>query len=189
MQALVQHYGYLAILVGTFLEGETMLMLGSYAAHRGYLQLPGVIFAGFIAAMISDQLWFYLGRRHGARLLARYTRVAGKVQSLLLRVDRHGAPLVLATRFLWGLRIALPVAVGMSRMPYLKFLALTAISAAAWSCGVTLLGFEASRLLATWAAALHRQERLIFTALAVLAILIIAWRWRPARTQGADGAG
>ena len=40
LQELVSNYGYLAISIGTFLEGETILILGGLAAHRGFLQLP-----------------------------------------------------------------------------------------------------------------------------------------------------
>ena len=41
LSSLLQHYGYLAIFVGTFVEGESMLLLGSFAAHKGYLSMPG----------------------------------------------------------------------------------------------------------------------------------------------------
>lgn len=37
---LLDHYGYLAVLVCNVLEGETILILGGFAAHQGYLQLP-----------------------------------------------------------------------------------------------------------------------------------------------------
>jgi membrane protein DedA with SNARE-associated domain len=38
LESILDPYGYLAVLVGTFLEGETILVLGGFAAHRGYLQ-------------------------------------------------------------------------------------------------------------------------------------------------------
>jgi membrane protein DedA with SNARE-associated domain len=38
LESILDTYGYLAVLVGTFLEGETILVLGGVAAHRGYLQ-------------------------------------------------------------------------------------------------------------------------------------------------------
>ena len=40
LESLIDTYGYLTILIGTFLEGETILVLGGFAAHRGYLHLP-----------------------------------------------------------------------------------------------------------------------------------------------------
>ena len=43
LQSLIEHYGYFAVFLGCFLEGETVLVLAGFAAHMGYLSLPGVI--------------------------------------------------------------------------------------------------------------------------------------------------
>ena len=34
LQSIIEHYGYAAILVGTFLEGKTILVLAGLAAHQ-----------------------------------------------------------------------------------------------------------------------------------------------------------
>jgi membrane protein DedA with SNARE-associated domain len=41
----ISRYGYLAVFLGTFLEGDTTLVLAGFTAHRGYLGLPQVIAA------------------------------------------------------------------------------------------------------------------------------------------------
>ena len=64
IQTLIQNYGYWAVFVGTFIEGETILLLGGFAAHRGYLALPWVIVAAFFGSLCGDQLFFFLGRKH-----------------------------------------------------------------------------------------------------------------------------
>ena len=38
-------------------------MLGGYFAHRGYLELGGVIVTAFVGAVCGDQLFFHLGRQ------------------------------------------------------------------------------------------------------------------------------
>lgn len=63
MESLIENYGYLAIVIGTFLEGETILVLGGFTAHQGYLALPRVILAAFAGSLCGDQLFFYLGRK------------------------------------------------------------------------------------------------------------------------------
>ncbi|MFZ1201027.1 MAG: hypothetical protein WAO07_12740 [Desulfobacterales bacterium] len=47
LKSLIENYGYVAIFIGTFLEGETVLVLAGLAAHQGYLLLSGVIFVAF----------------------------------------------------------------------------------------------------------------------------------------------
>ena len=58
LQSIIENYGYAAILIGTFLEGETILALAGLAAHQGYLALTWVILAAFLGSLCGDQLFF-----------------------------------------------------------------------------------------------------------------------------------
>ena len=117
LPALLHQYGYALIFLGTLAEGETLLMLGGYFAHRGYLELGWVMVTAYIAAVCGDQLFFHLGRRHGKALLGRFPRLREKVNIALRRVENHQVKIVLTMRFLWGLRIALPVALEIAHGP------------------------------------------------------------------------
>jgi len=181
LAVLLEHYGYLAVFVGTFVEGESMLLLGGYAAHRGYLVLPWVVIAAYLAAVASDQLYFRLGRRFGHPLLAHRPRLRSKVAIALTIVERHGTLSVLAARFLWGFRIALPVAIGMSSMPARRYLALDLVAGAIWSTAVGSIGFVSARLLSYAIADLHRYELQISAALVLLALGVLLLRWWPRR--------
>ena len=63
LPALLHQYGYALIFLGTLVEGETILMLGGYFAHRGYLDLGPSSLTAFAGAVCGDQLFFYLGRQ------------------------------------------------------------------------------------------------------------------------------
>ena len=78
MEHFIEQFGYLAVLVGSFLEGETVVVVAGYAARRGYLSLSLVILAAFLGSVAGDQLWFYLGRRYGAAIFKRYPRISQK---------------------------------------------------------------------------------------------------------------
>jgi membrane protein DedA with SNARE-associated domain len=180
---LLEQYGYGAVFVGALAEGESMLLLGGYAAHRGYLELPWVIATAFIAAVVGDQIYFHLGRRYGPRMLARQPRLNEKVTAALRLVDRHGTWMVLGMRFMWGLRTALPLAVGMSAMTARRFLALDLLAAAIWSTVIACIGFGATQVVTRWIGDLHRHEHWIVIILVVLALGIIARRWLPERAR------
>lgn len=173
---LLEQYGYAAVFVGTFAEGESMLLLGGYAAHRGYLELSWVIATAFIAAVAGDQTYFHLGRRYGPRLLARQPRLNAKVTTAVRMVERHGTWVVLAMRFMWGLRTALPLAIGMSAMTTRRFLALDLIAAAIWSTLIACIGFGAMRVLTRWIDDLHRHEHWIVAILLLLALGVVVRR-------------
>ena len=59
LQNIIESYGYAAILIGTFLEGETILVPAGLAAHQGYLVLTGVILAAFLGSLCGDQLFLF----------------------------------------------------------------------------------------------------------------------------------
>ena len=116
---LIQGYGYWAVAADAFLEGETMLLVAGAAASRGHLSLPAVVAVAALASLGGDQLWFYLGRRYGKRLLARYPSLVARTAHARALLDRHNLGLILSIRFLYGLRIAGPVAIGMSEVLWL----------------------------------------------------------------------
>lgn len=178
---LLHHYGYLLIFVGTFAEGETLLMLGGYFAHRGYLDLAGVMATAFVAAVCGDQLFFHIGRNHATRLFERFPRLHDKVRIAVHRAERHQNLVVLGMRFLWGLRVALPLAMGMTRMNGKKFFWLNLFSAAVWSVLFASLGYGTSRMFEHLVDDLHRYELWIAGGLLAIGVLVLAIRWLSAR--------
>ena len=179
---LLHQYGYVLIFLGTLAEGETLLMLGGYFAHRGYLDLGGVIATSFIAAVCGDQLFFHLGRRHAKGLLERFPRLRDKVNVALRRVEDHQVKVVLSMRFLWGLRIALPVALGLTNMSARRYLLVNLVSAAIWSTVFSLAGYGVSRVLSQVIGNLHHYEWWIAGGLLLIAVIAAAWHFgRPHR--------
>ena len=72
-ESLLAKYGYVAILLGTAFEGETIMIMGGFSARRGYLKLlPWVVLAGFAGTFIQNQVYFVLGRRYGKRTMDKH---------------------------------------------------------------------------------------------------------------------
>lgn len=109
LETLISTYGYAAIGIGAFLEGETILILGGLAAHRGYLELPWVIVCAFLGTLFGDQLYFYIGRTKGKALLERRPHWKSKSEKVFLLLNRHQVWVILGFRFLYGLRTVTPL--------------------------------------------------------------------------------
>ena len=77
LEELIATYGYLAVLVITFIEGETIVILAGVAAHLGYLDVNWVIVTAIAGSFGGDQLWFYIGRHWGAEDYRQAPVVAG----------------------------------------------------------------------------------------------------------------
>jgi len=183
LASLVQTYGYLAVFVGTLLEGETILALAGLAAHRGYLALPWVIAVAALGGFLGDQVYFLVGRRNGARVLARFPGFAPGVERIARLLERYGAPIVVLVRFMYGLRAVGPIAISMTGMHWARFAALNALGAALWAALVASLGYALGNALTLLLGDLQRIEEAVFAAVAVAGVaaaLIVRARRRRA---------
>lgn len=158
LSALIAQFGLAAVFAGAVFEGETLLLLAGYAAHRGYLDFVSVVAVAAAGAILGDQFWFWLGRRHAGRLFTRRPALQARVSRALRLIERHPRASILAMRFLWGLRIALPVAVGMSRVRWPLFLLLNVVSALVWAPLVAGTGYAFGAVATAYLAELHRYE-------------------------------
>jgi membrane protein DedA with SNARE-associated domain len=159
MQDLIIQWGYLAVLLGTGLEGEAILLLAGVAAHDGYLRLDLVILCGFAGSVASDQAWFWVGRSFGRRWLARHPTKTAGIRRVTGLLDRWGTGYVLVFRFLYGLRTISPIAIGLSSIPALRFACLNIVAAALWSAIVSGLGYLSGEAISSFLHSMKPWQR------------------------------
>jgi len=170
-------YGYVAVIVGTLLEGESILLLAGFAAHQGYLSLPLVLACAFCGGTLGDQIAFFAGRRYGRLLLARFPSLAIHRRRIIRLIYRHQIPLILGVRFLYGMRIAGPVLIGSSRVPPWRFSLLNMMGAAIWAILVGGAGYLFGHTLDRLFAGAKSYEHTAFLVLAGAVLLFAAGRW------------
>lgn len=138
---LIETHGYWLLAADSLLEGETILVLAGFAVRRGYLYLFAVLGIASVAGFLGDQFYFWLGRRHGPAVLARWPSVALQSDRIYRLVDRYPAAVIIGIRFVYGLRIAGPVVIGMSPISGYRFVLLNALGAVLWACLVAGIGW------------------------------------------------
>ena len=164
-------YGYAVLLVGTFFEGETFLVLAGFAASLGYLDIPWVILVAFAGTLSGDQVFFYLGRRHSAMVQSfleyypAWQNRIGRVQGL---IERYQTALVFAFHFLYGLRIAFLLVIGLSRIPAGRFFILNFVSALVWAVVIGMVGYLFGSALAMIIGDLKDLENYILVGIAMI---------------------
>ncbi len=127
-ELLLHKFGYIAVFIGTFLEGETILVMAGFFAQRGYLQLVGVILVAAAGAYVGHVFWFWLGRTKGVQLLERFPKMKKHFGKGIRIFERYGAPAIFITQWLYGLRVTCAVIIGISRISVVKFLVYEAIT-------------------------------------------------------------
>jgi membrane protein DedA with SNARE-associated domain len=179
IEEMIARYGYFALFAGVVIEGETVLIAASFAAHQGYLQVPWVIAVAFMGAIAGDQFYFFLGREKGRNFLKSrplWQMRLDKMESLL---QRHHRPVIVGFRFIYGLRSIAPFAIGMSEIRTVSFILFDAISALAWSLVMGGFGFLLGTILEALLVDVKRYERQVLLAVLVTGGLIwMTWYLR-----------
>ena len=170
LAGLIDSYGYLAVFFGAFLEGETILALAGLAAYRGYLDLYKVVAVAMLAGFLGDQLYFFLGRFKGNKVLERFPRMQRRAQRFDAMLSRWHAPVIIGIRFMYGFRIVGPILLGMGRVPAWKFMLYNFIGAAIWAPLITAIGYFFGSVVKTALGHLKRYELWVFGAVLLVGI-------------------
>ena len=179
---LIENYGYFAVAIGAFLEGETVLALAGLAASRDYLDFYTVVVVAMICGFAGDQFYFFLGRHKGARILARFPEACERAQRFDALLARWHAPLIVAIRFMYGFRIVGPILLGMGRVPAWKFVVFNFIGAAIWAPLIAGLGFVFGEVIQSILHDVKRFEIWLFAAVILAGVTGTAVHyWRSKR--------
>ena len=184
LQQFLQDFGYFALFLGTFFEGETILVLAGFLAFRGYMQLEYVIAVAFFGSYAGDQLWYFLGRRHGRKLLARKPSWQKMGDKALEHVRKHPDLWVLSFRFVYGLRTVMPVAIGLSGYPPARYLLLNGIGAIVWATVLGSAAFYFGSVLEGVLGNIKNYELMVLGGLVVIGLLF--WLRRRFKASKAD---
>ena len=157
--SLIESYGYLAVFVlvgaeslGVPLPGETALITAAiYAGHTHRLN-PWLIFlVASAAAIIGDNIGYWIGDKGGYRLARRYgSKVRLDERKLKIArylFDRHGGKVVFFGRFVSVLRTYAAFLAGTSKMRWRRFLPANAAGGIVWAAVWTLAAYLAGNAL------------------------------------------
>jgi membrane protein DedA with SNARE-associated domain len=129
---------YLSIYLAAIIEGEIYYIAMCVAAAAGRVQWEGVLIAGALGGATGDQFWFYLlrGRIHW---LDRYPWMARHRDAVVHRVKDNQNLILVISRFLPGLRTAIPIACAYAKLRPLHFSSLNLVSAFLWASTIMLV--------------------------------------------------
>ena len=183
-ELLLERFGYLAVFVGTFLEGEAILVMAGFFAKRGYLNIYTVTVVAFLGAYVGHLFWFWLGRRHGVKLLDRFPKMKVHLGRGIRMFERYGAAAIIITQWLYGLRITCAVVVGMSRISVLKFLFYEALSCAIWAAAITALGYYFGAAVEAVLGKAANVEK--YALLVIIAVAVGVWLYHRRKEKQAE---
>jgi membrane protein DedA with SNARE-associated domain len=140
---ILNKYGYLAVAgfigvesFGVPAPGQTIMVAAAIYAGAGKMNIFGVAAVAFVAAVLGDNVGYWIGVRGGRALVHRWGKYVFITPERFEKAEkffaRRGNRIVVVARFIDGLRQLNGVIAGITAMPWRTFLIYNAIGAALW---------------------------------------------------------
>ncbi|MEN9399222.1 MAG: hypothetical protein RL632_323 [Bacteroidota bacterium] len=185
---IVNHYSdsiyivlFLVIFIETglvimpFLPGDSLLFMAGMYAKFGNLELSYILFFLSIAAILGDNINYWIGRRIGLGVFEWKIRGRQLVKESYLKkteefFEKRGVFAIIMARFVPIVRTFTPFAAGVGKMEYRKFLLFDILGGVLWICSMTLVGYFLGEI--TWVKENNSKVVLGIVFLSVLPMLI-----------------
>lgn len=157
LQTLVLNYGtwvYLilfiiifietGLIVTPFLPGDSLLFAAGSLAALGNLNPHLLVSLLLIAAVLGDNLNYFIGRFVGLRLFQRpdsrfFKRI--HLEKAHQFYEKHGPKAIIIARFIPVVRTFMPFTAGLSKMTYQRFFTFDILGGALWVGGIVYISY------------------------------------------------
>jgi membrane protein DedA with SNARE-associated domain len=186
---ILNHYGYVAVgglvLVEDFgipVPGETILIAASLYAGAGRLNVVAVGVIAWICAVLGDNIGFLIGHFGGRALALRWGKYIFLTPARLDKAEQffehHGGKIIVAARFIEGLRQANGIVAGITGMHWKRFIPFNALGAALWVGLWVSVGYLAGNHITTIYDQITRYSLYVLIAVVVAVVALVGWRVR-----------
>ncbi|GAA0536095.1 DedA family protein [Paractinoplanes ferrugineus] len=201
---ILDRWGYLSVAATIGVEsfgvpapGQTFMVAAAIYAGAGRLNIFAVAAIAFVAAVLGDNVGYWIGVRGGRKAVHRWGKYVFLTPERLARAEgffaRRGSRIVVIARFIDGLRQFNGVIAGITAMPWRTFLIYNTIGAAIWVGWWTGIAYALGTHLVEIIEHAHRYK---WWAIAAVTLAVIAYvtlhlrhiRRRRARTAAATDA-
>jgi len=141
MEEFLRTWGAIGVFLGAAFEGQTAVVVGGLLARQHLMPLWVTLLSATAGSAICDHILFVAGRRFRSTALVSRATAQPAFAMALRFLERYPVRYILAFRFIFGLRLASPVAIGASQVPTWRFAVLNVIAAAVWATAFTVLGY------------------------------------------------
>src|SRR3954471_24046600 len=180
---ILDRWGYLAVAgvigvesFGVPAPGQTIMVAAAIYSSWGRLDIFAVAAISFIAAVLGDNIGYWIGVRGGRRVVHRYGKYIFITPARLERAEkffaRRGNRIVVVARFIDGLRQLNGVIAGITAMPWRSFLLYNAIGAALWVGWWTSVAYVLGNHLVEIIEHAHRYK---WWAIAIITLAVVAY--------------
>jgi membrane protein DedA with SNARE-associated domain len=131
-------YGYIILFAYSLGGGMVAIIAAGILSYAGKMDLHTSIAVAFVANALGDSMLFYMSRYNKAQIMPYVKKHKRKLALSHVLMKKHGDKIIFFQKFVYGIKTLIPIGIGMTKYPILKFNILNIISAFLWA---VILGY------------------------------------------------
>ncbi|MDQ7989766.1 MAG: DedA family protein [Candidatus Dactylopiibacterium sp.] len=173
------------LVVTPFLPGDSLLFVAGGLAATGGMDIHLLVLVLFVAAVLGDNLNFWIGRKIGPRVFqweqSRFFNRQGFDRTHAF-FERHGGKTIVIARFLPLVRTFAPFVAGVAQMDARRFLLLNVGGGALWIVSLTYAGYFFANI-----PVIKNNLSLFIVGIILVSLLPVFLAWLQARGEKQAG--
>ena len=189
-QQLIEQYGIYAVFFLCTIEGDITLLISGVMAHGGFFggySFFKVLFFGTLGGMVGDSFGYMVGRtlHENAKDYRFYQVAQPRVEKL---IEKFGGSAIVISKYIYGIRAAMCVFYGVGKMPFLRFISLSALSCSIWVFVLSAAGYFFSGAITSIIGDYQRIGIALFfiVMFGVIVFYVIERYWLSEKVEDAD---
>lgn len=181
----IKDWGYIAVFLGSLVEGESVILVACFMAHLGYLSLTKIMIIAFCGTLFADQALYYVGRYYGQAIIQKFHRLHAPANRAFKLLHSWDIWFILSFRFIWGIRTISPIVIGSSGISPQRYTPLNLLAAIIWTLISCIGGYMLSGVIEDIGLQVIKRYFGYFTVGIIILILgfIALKRWMKSRLE------
>ena len=138
----IQEWGYIAVFLGSIVEGESIVFTASALAACGHMSIYKVFLIACGTTIFVDQLTFFIGYKFGSSwIINRFPKLQKARDRIFELLNKMDVLFIFSFRFIYGIRTISPLILGSARIRPPRFMIFNALSGICWAFALCFIGY------------------------------------------------
>lgn len=168
-------YGYIILFGYSFGGGMVAIIAAGVLSYAGKMDLSVSIAVAFAANTLGSAFLFYMGRYNKQALMPYIKKHRRKLALSHILMKKYGDKIIFFQKFIYGLKTLVPMTIGLTKYPIVKFHIINTLSAALWAVILGVGSYLAGDLLTRIAA--YFSANPLYAPLILFSILALLWTY------------
>ncbi len=165
----LETYGYIGLFLYSLGGGFVALLGASVLSFLGKMDLATSMSVAFIANAIGDILLVYLARYQKSMMMEGIKKHRRKLALSHILMKKYGSWIILIQKFVYGIKTLIPIAIGLTKYDFKKFVIFNVGSSAIWALVVGFGSYYSGEFLLKIAGQVSERPWIAIVILVVFA--------------------